>query len=114
MKVYSFTFKGGSLLYGVIIFFSSKEQQLERLKARNNYTEEEAQQRINSQMSLEEKCQRATYVIDNSEDIENTRKQVFDMYRKFCASYAHWKLRLLIVSVLLPGLGLGYYLLTKL
>ena len=96
------------------LYFSSKDQQLQRLQARNNYTEEEAEQRINSQMSLDEKCSRATYVIDNSEDIENTRKQVFDLYRRFCGSYAHWKLRTLILSILVSGLGLGYFLLTRL
>ena len=49
-----------------IVVYTTKEQQLERLMARNGYTQEEAQSRIDTQIPIEEKRKKATYVIDNS------------------------------------------------
>ena len=49
-----------------IVVYATKEQQLQRLMARNGYTQEEAQSRIDTQMPVDEKRKKATYVIDNS------------------------------------------------
>lgn len=49
-----------------IVVYTPKEKQLERLMARNHYSKEEAQARIDTQMSIEEKRNKASYVIDNS------------------------------------------------
>ena len=54
----------------------SKGTQLERLMARNNLSQEEAQQRIAAQLSLAEKRQRAEIVIDNNGALSATLKQV--------------------------------------
>ena len=54
----------------------SKDTQLERLMARNNLSQEEAQRRIAAQLSLEEKRQRAEIVIDNNGALLATLKQV--------------------------------------
>lgn len=54
----------------------SREKQLERLMQRNNLTREQAEARINSQMPLEEKCDRADVVLDNSSTLEALLKQV--------------------------------------
>ncbi|HHY45272.1 MAG TPA: dephospho-CoA kinase [Firmicutes bacterium] len=58
-----------------------REQQAERLMKREGYSAEEAFSRIDSQMPLEEKEKRADYVIDNSGTIEETREQVFTLWR---------------------------------
>jgi len=52
------------------------QTQLQRLMKRNNLTQEEAINRIESQMSQEEKIARADKVIDNSLSIDDTLKQV--------------------------------------
>ncbi len=52
------------------------EKQIERLMKRDNISYEEAINRINSQLPLEDKVRRADYVIDNSGSMENTIKQV--------------------------------------
>lgn len=57
------------------------EKQLERLIKRDNIPYEEALNKINSQMPLEEKVKRADYVIDNSGSIEDTIRQVKE---RFC------------------------------
>lgn len=54
----------------------SKGTQLERLMARNNLSQEEAQQRIAAQLSLADKRQRAEIVIDNNGALSDTLKQV--------------------------------------
>ena len=54
----------------------SSAQQLTRLMKRNNYTVEEAQNRINVQMSNEERIQYADVVIDNNGTMSETIAQV--------------------------------------
>ncbi|KAK3592021.1 hypothetical protein CHS0354_031532 [Potamilus streckersoni] len=92
-----------------IVVSCSEEQQLHRLMKRNNFSEEEARARMNSQMSLQEKCRRATYVIDNSNSVEDTRKQVKILYDKLQRSKAHWKLRFLLLSIVVTLIGFGVY-----
>jgi dephospho-CoA kinase len=54
----------------------SPVQQLARLMKRNSYTAEEAQNRINAQMSNEERIQYADVVIDNNGTMSETIAQV--------------------------------------
>lgn len=49
-----------------VVIYTPPEVQLERYMKRNELSEEEAMIRINSQMSIDEKKKRATWVIDNS------------------------------------------------
>lgn len=51
-------------------------QQLARLMQRESLTPKAAQARINSQMPLKEKCDRAHLVLDNSSSLESLFKQV--------------------------------------
>ncbi|ORX47349.1 CoaE-domain-containing protein [Piromyces finnis] len=69
-----------------VVVSCSKENQLTRLMKRNNFNEEEAKARINSQMSLEEKIKKANIVIDNNETLAETEKQVDDMLEKYTPS----------------------------
>lgn len=50
--------------------------QLERLMARNKFTEEEAKKRVSSQMPLSEKQKVADVILDNSGTIEALKKQI--------------------------------------
>ena len=53
--------------------------QLDRLKQRDNIADDQqASQRINAQMKLEEKCRRARYVIDNSGTKDALHKELQD------------------------------------
>ena len=54
---------------GVISLYVNPEIQLQRLMKRNNLTKKVALERINSQMSMTEKRDRADFVIDNSKDL---------------------------------------------
>ncbi|XP_060607536.1 dephospho-CoA kinase domain-containing protein-like [Ruditapes philippinarum] len=96
-----------------IVVSCKPEQQLERLKARNQLSENEALQRINSQMSLDEKCRLATFVIDNSGDLDQTKKQVLEIHKKLRSSRRHWKLRLALFSVIVVFVSVISYLIVK-
>jgi len=54
------------------VVWVDRETQISRLMARNSITQEEAIQRIESQMPLDEKARRADIVIDNNGSMEDT------------------------------------------
>ncbi|EHJ51569.1 dephospho-CoA kinase [Streptococcus macacae] len=60
----------------VWLVYVNPETQVERLKQRNGYSQEEAKQRLASQMSLSQKCQLADKVIDNSGDLKQLQAQI--------------------------------------
>lgn len=70
-------FEGGYQEYfdGVISLYVRPEVQLDRLMKRNNLTKKVALERINSQMSMDEKRRRADFVVDNSENLTHLTKQ---------------------------------------
>ncbi|WP_291492649.1 dephospho-CoA kinase [Desulfurella sp.] len=65
-----------------IVVYAKKEIQIERLMKRQNLTYDEALKLINLQMDIEEKKQKADFVIDNSYSLENTKKQVVRLFEK--------------------------------
>ncbi len=52
-----------------LVVYTPKKKQLKRLMKRDGYTVEDALMRIDTQIDIEEKRKRATYVIDNSGDL---------------------------------------------
>ncbi len=66
----------------VICVRVSKEVQIDRLMTRDNVNEEYALKKISSQMPIDEKCQLADEVIDNSNSILDTKKQLVEILKK--------------------------------
>lgn len=66
----------------LIVVHCRPEVQMERLMLRNGLTRQQAQDRIDSQLSQEQKQQFADYLIDTSDGFEETRKQTVDVYNK--------------------------------
>lgn len=58
----------------VWVVWVDRETQIKRLIGRNNYSEEEAIRRIESQIPLDEKARRADVVIDNRGTVEETMR----------------------------------------
>jgi dephospho-CoA kinase len=52
-----------------LVVYTPKYIQLKRLVLRDGYNEKEALQRIETQIDVEEKRKRATYIIDNTDDL---------------------------------------------
>jgi dephospho-CoA kinase len=68
-------------LDGLVVAWSTPEQQFERLRARG-IGEIEARRRIAAQLPIEEKLKHATYKINCSGTLEETRSQVQDLAAK--------------------------------
>jgi len=66
----------------VWVVAADDESQLRRLTARDGLTPEEAKARVAAQMALAEKRRRADVVIDNSSDLERTRREVRRAWRR--------------------------------
>lgn len=61
------------------------EQQIERAKMRDKISEEEINARINAQWSLDRKKDLSEFILDNSGDIDTTRRKVADLWRQISA-----------------------------
>ncbi len=58
-----------------VVVYTPKEVQLERFMKRNGFSREESLRRIESQMDIEQKKDRATWVIDNSQNLKHLQKE---------------------------------------
>ena len=58
-----------------VVVYTPPEVQLERYMKRNKLSEEEAMIRINSQMNIDEKKKRSTWVIDNSSNLKHLQAE---------------------------------------
>lgn len=74
----------------VIVAYAPRDVQEQRLIQRDHLSLEEAQARLHAQMDIDEKKRLADRVIDNTGDLEHTRRQVQDMLRDLKA-LAHTK-----------------------
>jgi len=63
----------------VIVVTCTPDVQKQRLRARSRLSEEQIEARIRSQMPLEEKVKYADFVIENSADLGNARRQVAEV-----------------------------------
>jgi dephospho-CoA kinase len=70
-----FESKGRYPIQESIVVYTPPTIQLERLMKRDNSSNKEAQQRINSQISIEEKRNLSTYLIDNSKDLKYLQEE---------------------------------------
>jgi dephospho-CoA kinase len=58
-----------------IVVYTPKEEQLKRLMRRDGYNKEEALRRIGTQIDIEQKRKKATYLIDNSANRERLEER---------------------------------------
>jgi dephospho-CoA kinase len=66
----------------VVVVYSTRERQIQRLMGRDGISREEAISRIDTQLPLAEKISYAHYVIDNSGTVEETEDQVTRLYKQ--------------------------------
>ncbi len=70
-------YEGGHYaIENVIVVYATKKQQQERLMQRDEYTQEEALMRINSQIDIETKRNNASYLIDNRGNLKQLEFEV--------------------------------------
>ncbi|SHE75691.1 dephospho-CoA kinase [Seinonella peptonophila] len=69
------------LVEKVIVVYVPREVQLFRLMERDQLSREEAERRIDAQLSIETKRMRADFVIDNQGSYQNTERQVEQLWK---------------------------------
>ena len=77
--------KGGwlrDIVDSLIVVSASEDSRIERLMSRNGYSRDEAMARISSQMPGSEKEKHGDFVIDNSESLEDTKRQITSIWEK--------------------------------
>jgi dephospho-CoA kinase len=72
-------------LDGVIVVSAPREQQLQRLQTRDGLSAPEANARIDAQLPLAQKVAQATWVVDNSRSLDDTREQVKKIWEALVA-----------------------------
>jgi dephospho-CoA kinase len=65
-----------TLFHEIVVVYVPREMQIARLMERNRLSLEEAEARLNAQMDIEQKRNKADYIIDNSGDLAYTEQQV--------------------------------------
>jgi len=70
-----------------VVVYTPKELQLERFMKRNGYSKEESLKRIATQLPIDEKKKRATWVIDNSKNLKHLQNEVENFVEKMKEIY---------------------------
>ena len=69
----------------IVVVWAPRALQIERQLARNGYGRDEAERRVDAQIPIDEKRAQAHHVIDNSGSLEDTRRQVRELYAELTA-----------------------------
>lgn len=64
----------------LLVVYTSEEKQIERLINRDQSSKEEAELKLTSQISIDEKVGYADYIINNGGSLEETKKQVIELW----------------------------------
>jgi len=70
------------MFHKLLLVHTSRETQIERLVLRDNISEEEAGLILDAQLPIDEKLGFADFVVRNEKDLDETRKQVEDLWKK--------------------------------
>jgi dephospho-CoA kinase len=65
----------------VVVVYVPRSEQLRRLMERDKLTREDAEKRLNAQMDIEQKKRLADVVIDNSGSLEETERQIEQLWQ---------------------------------
>lgn len=79
--------KGSYDIKESVVVYTPSEIQIERFMKRNGYSKEESLRRIASQMPIEEKRKKATWVIDNSKDLKHLQRECETFVETIKAKY---------------------------
>ncbi|KAH8398456.1 hypothetical protein KR215_005348 [Drosophila sulfurigaster] len=88
-------------IHKIVTVSCDSDKQLERLLARNELSEPEARNRIDSQMPLEQKCEKSHFVVDNNGSIDDTEKAAMLIFNMMQESNKHWYNRAFILGSIL-------------
>ncbi len=84
----------------VVVVWCPREQQSHRLKGRNDWSDQEIENRISCQIPLDDKLPLADHVIMNDGPIEYLEPQVKHLLKLLRNSKSHWKIRFFILTAI--------------
>ncbi|XP_017083517.1 dephospho-CoA kinase [Drosophila eugracilis] len=99
-------------IHKIVCVSCDSDKQLERLIARNELSEKEARHRVDSQMPLDQKCEKSHFVIDNNGTVEEAESSAMGIYNMMCDSKQHWLNRISFLGVFLI-VGFTIYMMLK-
>ena len=70
-----------------VVVYTPSDIQLDRFMKRNGYSKEESLKRIASQMPIDEKKKKATWVIDNSKNLKHLQRECEEFVEKIKEKY---------------------------
>ncbi len=70
------------MFHKVLVVYTPVEKQVERLVERDGITKEEAADRLKAQLPIDEKVEYADFVIHNEHSLEETKRQVEELWKK--------------------------------
>jgi len=70
-----------------VVVYAPYEIQLQRFIKRNGFSKEECQKRLSHQLPIDQKKQKATWVIDNSKDLKHLQNEVEKFVEKIKKEY---------------------------
>jgi len=74
-----------------VVVYTPSDVQLERFMKRNGYSEGESLKRVATQMPIDDKKEKATWVIDNSKNLKHLQQEVEDFVDIIKAKYLEKK-----------------------
>ncbi|XP_043911056.1 dephospho-CoA kinase domain-containing protein [Protopterus annectens] len=98
------------LLKRTVVVYCDPQTQISRFMRRNNFSRAEVDKRLSTQMPLEEKRKLANHVIDNSGDLENTRRQVLQLHSRLEESLDFLLVRIIAIATITGISGLLFVL----
>jgi len=70
-----------------VVVYTPKDIQLDRFIKRNAFSKDESIKRISSQMPIDDKKEKATWIIDNSKNLKHLQQEVEDFVEKIKDKY---------------------------
>ncbi|KAJ7313487.1 hypothetical protein JRQ81_004902 [Phrynocephalus forsythii] len=103
-----------SFMKHIVLVYCDPQSQLSRLMRRNQLSQAEAEARMAAQLPLAQKVKLANHIIDNSGDLEATRRQVLKLHASLENSLDFLWVRLLAAAAAAGFGSLVYFLLRQL
>lgn len=94
-----------NILSGVVAVLVPPEVQLQRLMARNGFSEEEARKRIDLQMSAQQQRELATVVIENDGTLEELKDKVATFLRRDARGWSALEVTVAYVFIVLASVA---------
>jgi dephospho-CoA kinase len=77
-----FEAKGETLCHAILCVYTEESEQISRLKKRDNLSEEESKNRIQSQWNIKDKLKRSDFIIENNLDLNSLEQKCSDIIQK--------------------------------